>query len=333
MLRRSGNTQGFLHFANCAEGGGVARCQRIAQQGEEGHEGEGEEGEAGSRRERAARWGHRTLARAWRGLIRHFGLGWRGHGAGVARACPVTPAVPAGGDGVLGKPAPQATLRKPVGYRCCRLSSGVVQNYPESYEVARSRTELPAVARSCLELPGVARGCPELHGVARSRTELPGVDRSCPESHGVARSRTELPGVARSRPELPGVARSRPESPGVARSRPESTGVDRSRPESPGVDRSRPESTGVDLNRTELAEVTLSPRLCFMIRMLAQGEQEGGAWRGRGADAKRLRFWHEWRGYGAGISCSPRGCAAASCRIHRAIGCVDPRRHWQLEFT
>eukprot|EP00661_Eupelagonemidae_sp_cell13_P015344 gene15344-biopygen6665 len=157
-----------------------------------------------------------------------------------------------------------------------------------------------------MKLPGVVRNYPESYEVARSRTELPGVARSCPESHGVARSRTESPGVARSCPESPGVARSRPESPGVDRSRPESPGVARSRPESPGVDRSRPESYGAS---------------------------RSGAWRGRGADAKRLRFWHEWRGYGAGISCSPRGCAAASCRIHRAIGCVDPRRHWQLEFT
>eukprot|EP00661_Eupelagonemidae_sp_cell13_P024552 gene24552-biopygen5942 len=47
-------------------------------------------------------WGHRTLARAWRGhgagvarTIGHFVVwvarAWRGHGAGVARACPVTP--------------------------------------------------------------------------------------------------------------------------------------------------------------------------------------------------------------------------------------------------
>eukprot|EP00661_Eupelagonemidae_sp_cell13_P004146 gene4146-biopygen6857 len=46
-------------------------------------------------------WGHRTLARAWRGhgagVARAIGifllLGWRGRGAGVARACPVTPGV------------------------------------------------------------------------------------------------------------------------------------------------------------------------------------------------------------------------------------------------
>eukprot|EP00661_Eupelagonemidae_sp_cell13_P006510 gene6510-biopygen22385 len=62
---------------------------------------------------------------------------------------------------------------------------------------------------------------------------------------------------------------------------------------------------------TQEHQVDRVPRLCFMIRMLAQGEQEGGAWRGRGADAKRLRFWHEWRGYGAGISCSPRGSSPA----------------------
>eukprot|EP00661_Eupelagonemidae_sp_cell13_P020279 gene20279-biopygen11586 len=39
--------------------------------------------------------GNRTLARAWRGQKAFFWLGvaraWRGHGAGVARACPVPP--------------------------------------------------------------------------------------------------------------------------------------------------------------------------------------------------------------------------------------------------
>eukprot|EP00661_Eupelagonemidae_sp_cell13_P023788 gene23788-biopygen10387 len=52
-------------------------------------------------------WGHRTVARAWRGngagVARAIGhclacvaRAWRGHGAGVARACPVTPGAATG---------------------------------------------------------------------------------------------------------------------------------------------------------------------------------------------------------------------------------------------
>eukprot|EP00661_Eupelagonemidae_sp_cell13_P015015 gene15015-biopygen3641 len=144
-----------------------------------------------------------------------------------------------------------------------------------------------------MKLPGVVQNYPESYEVARSRTELPAVARSCPESHGVARSRPELPGVARSRPESPGVARSRPESPGVDRSRPESTGVDRSRPESPGVDRSRPESTGVDLNRTELAEVgALAPPF----------KQRGNRKVARGAGVARMPKGYAFGMSGAGMA-------------------------------